>query len=335
MNSQVSDRTKILFVITKSNWGGAQRYVFDLATHLPQEEFEVEVAFGKRGRLAEELLKAGIATHEVVSLQRDLSVTSDTQGLFELIRLYKQIRPDVVHLNSSKAGGIGALAARIVGIPRIIFTAHGWPFWEKRGAIARAAIWVASWLTALLSHTVIVISDYDLHVAQRMPFVKKKVVRIHNGIAPLTGLESGETIRKVFPPGATITGTIGELNKNKNQAALIEQARNDPAMYVAIVGEGEERNNLEEKIRAYGLEERVKLFGFMPAPTVLKGFDRFALPSLKEGLPYVLLEAQAAGLPIVANRVGGVGEILDNTNPDEFLLAHMLEQTIALYRKAS
>ena len=100
---------------------------------------------------------------------------------------------------------------------------------------------------------------------------------------------------------------------------------------LAIVGEGEERVALEALIKKYNLSERVKLFGFLPASEVMRGFDRFALPSLKEGLPYVLLEAKLAGLPIEANRVGGVGEILDN-NSDEFTLDRMVEKTTRLYR---
>lgn len=141
---------------------------------------------------------------------------------------------------------------------------------------------------------------------------------------------SGEAIRSAFPQGARIVGTIGELNKNKNHIALIEETKNKPR-YVAIVGEGELRPMLEAKIKEYGLEERVKLFGFMPAKDVLKGFDVFALPSLKEGLPYVLLEAKQAGLPIEANRIGGIPDILDAQDMSEFTLEKMVEKTAAVY----
>lgn len=321
---------KILFVITKSNWGGAQRYVYDLATAL-RHNFCINVAFGQEGLLAKKLREAHIATFSLQAFQRDVSIANDVQSLLELLRLFRRIKPDVVHLNSSKAAGLGALAARLAGVPRIIFTVHGWPFREQRNLLSRTLIYFFSWVTALLSHTVIVVSDDDLRVAHHMHFIGHKTVRIHNGIALPIDFTSGEKIRMAFPQNARITGTVGELTKNKNQIALIEQAKRDQDMFVAIVGEGEDRAWLEKKIREYELEERVKLFGFMPASEVLRGFDVFALPSIKEGLPYVLLEAKAADLPIEANRIGGVGEILDAKDMSEFSLAHMVEQTVALY----
>ena len=322
---------KILFVITKSNWGGAQRYVFDLATAL-RDDFDVRVAFGQEGLLAKKLSETHIQTFPIEALQRDVSISNDVKSFFELLRLFRIEKPDVVHLNSSKAAGIGALAARFAGVPQIIFTAHGWPFWEQRNSVSRGLIYIFSWLTALLSHTIIVVSDYDLKVAQKMPLVGHKTVRIYNGIDLNFPLGSADVVRHSFPKGVHITGTIGELNKNKNQIALIEQAKNDSNMYVAIVGDGENRLYLKKKIEEYNLSARVKLFGFMPASEVLRGFDVFALPSFKEGLPYVLLEAKAAGLPIVATRVGGVGEILDAKNMEEFSLEHMVQKTAALYR---
>ena len=317
-------RTKILFVITKSNWGGAQRYVYDLATALPKDTFEVAVAFGQGGLLAKKLQEAGIATHPIYSLERDVSMVADIKSFFKLLRLFRTEKPDIVHLNSSKAGGVGALAARFAGVPKIIFTSHGLAWDENRNMFSRAAIWLASQITFLLCHTVITIS---IHHQKRVP----GSVMIYNGIQPMT-FGTGEVIRRAFPPGTSITGTVGELTNNKNQQALIEQAKDNPDMYVAIVGEGENRMLLEQKIKRYGLEARVKLFGFIPANDILRGFDTFALPSLKEGLPYVLLEAKAASIPIIANRVGGVGEILDAKDISGFSLERMVQKTIALYR---
>lgn len=326
-------KKKILFVITKSNWGGAQRYVYDLATALPNE-FEVSVAFGQSGLLAKKLDAAQITTYQISSFQRDISIITDVKSFFELLRLFRTKKPDVVHLNSSKAAGIGALAARLAGVRSIIFTAHGWPFAEKRNIAWRSFAFLGSWATSLFSHAIIVVSKNDLRIGKHMPLCAAKMHMIHNGIDLAVKFDSGEVIRRAFPSGVQITGTVGELTRNKNQIVLIEQAKNDQKMYVAIVGEGEERPRLEAKIKEYGLSERVKLFGFFYITEVVKGFDVFSLPSLKEGLPYVLLEAKAAGIPIVANRVGGVSEILDAKDMNEFSLEQMVQKTIVVYLSA-
>lgn len=328
-------KKRILYVITKSNWGGAQRYLYDLATHLPGEEYEIAVALGGDGLLKKKLEDAGIRVLSLAKVQRNLSFGADVGGFFSIYRALREYRPDIVHLNSSKAGGLGALAARFAGVPRIIFTAHGWPFEEKRNIVWRLFVLLASYATALLSHAVIVVSRYDLKIGRRMPFCARKMHLIHNGIDEHLPLAPARVIRHAFPVGAHITGTIGELTKNKNQIALVEEAHRTPEMFVAIVGEGEERMALEAKIEAYGLRDRIKLFGFLPASEALHGFDTFALPSLKEGLPYVLLEAKAAGLPIVANRIGGIPDILDAKDMSEFSLARMLAKTLALYAKNS
>lgn len=327
---------KILFVITKSNWGGAQRYVYDLAKALAPTH-DVKVLFGgtgeadaPKGMLATNLELAHIQGLYVKEFMRDISFGREIIVLITLFNLFRREKPDVIHLNSSKAGGLGALAARIAGIKNIIFTVHGWPFLEDRSYAAKTFIWLASWITMLLCHKVICISEYDLSLAKRMPFVGGKAVKIYNGIAPMS-FGTGEKIRSAFPAGVKITGTIGELTHNKNQVALIEEAKHHPDMYVAIVGSGEDVAMLDRKIKEYGLHNRVKLFGFVPAQEALKGFDEFALPSLKEGLPYVLLEAKSASLPIVANRVGGIGEILDAKDMQPFSLETMVRETSALY----
>jgi glycosyltransferase involved in cell wall biosynthesis len=330
---------KVLFVITKSNWGGAQKYVYDLATNLPKESFSITVALGGTGEaaappglLAKRLAEAGVRTVFLASLARDIHLPQECASFLELLRVIGEERPDVLHLNSSKVGALGALAGRMRGVPRIVFTAHGWAHREPRPWHERVLIWLTSWITILLAHRVIAVSHYDYHDAPVL-FSRRKIAVIHNGIDLHPTLGSGERVRSAFPPGVQITGTIGDLSKNKNHISLVEQARANPHLYVAIVGsEGPERGHLEAKIREYRLEERVKIFGFIPANEVLRGFDVFALPSLKEGLPYVLLEARIAGLPIVANRVGGVGEVLDAEDISDFSLDRMIEKTSVVYR---
>lgn len=331
---------KILYGITKSNFGGAQRYVFDLACEAKRRGHDVAVLCGDGGALVEKLKAENIRTITLPRLDRDINLLTEIPIGIEVMKVLQKEKPDVFHINSSKMGGTGAFAVRLMNLfwlltgsshrTTAVFTAHGWPFWEPRHVMARLLIYFFSWLTAVFAHRVVVVSDYDKRVARRMPFVAHKTVRIYNGIDFNTEFGHGDVIRKAFPVGARITGTVGELNNNKNQIALIEEARRNPDMYVAIVGEGENRAFLEEKICEYGLTERVKLFGFLPREVVLKGFDTFALPSLKEGLPYVLLEAKLAGLELKANPVGGVGEIL-NQDIKTFSLEKMFRETFALY----
>src|SRR5262249_35864065 len=153
------------------------------------------------------LQETRIRTIFIKSFMRDISLGKEFGSFFELLKIFKDEKPDVVHLNSSKAGGIGALAARIAGIKKIVFTAHGWPFREARNPLIKLLIWKLSWLTALLSTQVICVSDFDLAQAKRMPFISHKAVRIYNGVEQLR-LGTGEKIRSVFPVGVKITGTI-------------------------------------------------------------------------------------------------------------------------------
>lgn len=301
----------IIYVVTKSNWGGAQRYVYDLATHLPKDAFRATVAFGQPGRLAEELQRANIGTHSIFSLQRDLSLRADIQAFFELLRLFNQERPDIVHLNSSKAAGLGGIAARIAGVPRIVFTVHGWPFWEARSGIARAIIFLLSWLTAACAHVTICISDHDLAVAQRMPLVGHKAVRVYNGIEPIDFLPTE-------PHGGDVRVlTNAELTPNKNlfvgiDAIAAARAAGIPISY-SIMGAGELKQALENYIRKHTYGAFVTLLGFVPeGARHYKKFDIFFLPSKKEGVPYVLLEAGQAALPVLASRAGGIPEVVDD-----------------------
>jgi glycosyltransferase involved in cell wall biosynthesis len=321
---------KIVYVITKASpFGGAQKYVLDLAPRAQAAGFDVAVAHGGAGPFVEALNKAGVRTISIPGLVRDVG-GSDITAFFALLTVVRRERPDILHLNSSKVGAMGALIGRLCGVKKIIYTDHGWAFMEKRPLFQRSIIWLISWFTTLLCHKIIVVSDFERTLTEKLPLSKHKVVRIYNGVDLSMQFGSGDSIRSAFPKGVTITGTVGELTKNKNQISLIEEARKNPSMYVAIVGEGDLRPYLEEKIREYKLSDRVKLFGYIPARDVLKGFDVFTLPSNKESLGFSILEARIAGLPVIANRVGGIPEAID-VPLEEFSLPRMIERTLALY----
>ncbi len=305
-------RKKILFVITKATWGGAQKYVYDLATNLPESEFEPIVAFGEEGRLSHLLTEKGIVTHRIAALTRDVTLISDIASFFKILVYMWRLKPDVVHLNSSKAAALGAFAARVCRIPRIIFTVHGWPFKEKRGAVARSLIYCISWFTAFLSHKVIVVSKSDEAQGKQMLWVKRKIFYIPIGMEMPHFFERREALQfwgdtifalKNYADMPKIF-TVAELTPNKGiayaiHALAILKERGVHVLYV-LVGDGEERAHLKSLARKQGIENRVLFTGFIrDAAQYLKAADIFLLPSVKEGMPYVLLEAAAAGLPIV------------------------------------
>lgn len=316
-------KKKILFVITKSNFGGAQKYVYDLARNLPAEQFEVAVTVGGTGSLVQKLKEQNIRVISTSSLSRDINTKSDLTAFFELLKILRKENPDVVHLNSAKAGGVGALAARIAGVPKIIFTAHGWAFNEDRPHYQRVIIKFFSWLTVFFSHQTIAVSDAIKRDTLWWPLVQDKVIVIKNGIA-VPDFYSKNDARKILfsktriaiPPDANIISTIAELHKSKGLEysinAFAKIATTNPSLYYFIIGEGSERASLEKSIKNHNLEERIFLVGFVEnAACLLPAFDIFVLPSITEALGFVLLEAGLAKLPVVATRTGGIPEIVD------------------------
>jgi glycosyltransferase involved in cell wall biosynthesis len=313
-------RKKILFVITKSNFGGAQRYVYDLATRLPREQFEVAVASGPDtggnvSRLSYALNEKQIPTIEVPSLARDVRFLDDCRAFFALAGLMRTEQPAIVHLNSSKAGGLGALAARIVGIRRIVFTIHGLPAREERSLIQTGLILAATWITGLLAHRVITVSSHDFKRVRTLPFMHRKTMCIFNGIETRPVLSVREaraalrTIDASIPDGFLI-GSIGELHHNKGYELALDALVTIDA-HLVIIGDGEERNALQIRAQQRGVAQRVHFVGFVPdAWKYIRAFDTFLLTSRKEGLPYVLLEAGAGHVPIIATDIAGVRDIV-------------------------
>ncbi len=340
MNQEMAERRrKVLLVITKSNFGGAQRYVYDLARNLDKNSFECTVAAGPAqgsdapGLLMDKLKDAGIRTILVPELSRDVSF-ADIPAFFSLYALFKRERPDVVHLNSSKVGGLGALAARLARIPRIVFTSHGLAYDEPRPIYAKALIFISTWLTFLLSHVVICVSRNTSRRAARLPLCKSRVRLVYSGIEPPTFLSEAdaraELLRRTgpVPPNIPWIGTVAELVPNKGLGyalrACEELKRSGRSFVFFIIGGGDQERMLSDAIANRGLAQEVRLLGYIPgAASLMKAFDIFTLTSRKEGLPYVLLEAAHAGVAVAATDIPGIDDVIENgvsgalSNPDD------------------
>lgn len=319
------DKKKLFICITKSNWGGAQKYVFDIATNTPRDQFDTTVLLGEGGDLKKRLEDAGVKTILLKNSQRDIDIKKELKLGLELIKIFREEKPDIVHLNSSKMGS-GALAARLSGVKKIIFTAHGWAFNEERGLLSKILIKFLSIITIILSHKTIAVSETTKK--QIGKFFSKKIVVIKNGLRE-TELKSKDSARdslsikilaknpkakNILSKNPIWIGTISELHTNKGLSYAIEaisKVKNN--IIFVIIGEGEKRKELEEQIIKLGIFNKVFLIGHVDyASSYLKAFDIFTLSSITEALPYVLLEAGYASLPIVASNVGGIPEIIEN-----------------------
>ena len=339
--SESNKKIKILYIITKSSWGGAQKDVYDLATNLSQNDFEIAVAAGGSGLLLEKLAERGVRTIKIPFLERDINPAKEIFSLISLFQIFRKENPDIVHLNSSKIGGLGAVAARLASFFTrrkifVIFTAHGWGFNDDRFYFARVIIYFLQWLSVLFCDRVIAVSRAVLNQGMYFPFSKHKFFLIYNGVMPpqflnqsqarkkLADLTRLDSARQVLLNKTDITGgefpwlgTIAELTQNKGLNYLIETAdllkKSGHKFKIFILGGGEDEQKLKSQIIALDLEHEVFIAGFVPdAATYLKAFDIFVLPSTTEALTYALVEAGLADLPAVASRVGGLPEILEH-----------------------
>ena len=318
-----SDQKKILYVITKANFGGAQRYVYELATAMQDAGHLVVVAAGGTGELTDRLQAAGIVTNSVSGLTRDMGVFRELKALYSLCKIIWSIKPDIVHLNSGKAGVIGAVAARLCRAPRIVFTAHGWSFLEERPRWWKLLTWLGSFFTALASHHVIMVSKNDRKESNFLG-IKNKSTVIYTGIADFPAYPRTEARTHLFTPELIAAHeqdvwlvTHGEINQNKNHAEAIDavaefNSENRTKIFYTIIGEGELLNEIKDQVSLRGLSDFVHFTGQLADPRqYLAAFDMYLIPSRKEGLPYALLEAGATGLPAIASNVGGIPEVIE------------------------
>jgi glycosyltransferase involved in cell wall biosynthesis len=302
-------RPRVLVVITLAEVGGAQSYVAGLLPALC-EEFDVTVAAHGDGPLREAAEAAGARFVGLRHMRRALSPARDLVGLGELVALIRRERPELVHLNSSKAGVLGRLAALVAGAPVRVFTVHGWAFRAHDGAAARAYLW-ADRLTAPLTTATVCVAGSELRagIAARTCRRERTVV-LRNGVDLDVPRAAGGA--SDAPP--VVVG-VGRLRPPKDFATLVRAVALLPPGIVRarIVGDGPQRDDLAAEIRRLGLTDDVELLGERDdVRALLASADVFVLPTLSEGLPMSVLEAMAAGLPVVASAVGGVPEaVLD------------------------
>ncbi|OHA96988.1 MAG: hypothetical protein A3J09_02915 [Candidatus Zambryskibacteria bacterium RIFCSPLOWO2_02_FULL_51_21] len=309
---------KIIYGITKSNFGGAQRYVFDLATEAKKAGHDVAVLCGGEGSLVRKLEEEKVRVITMPHLKRDISIIDEFKSFYFIFQTLRKERPAVFHTNSSKMGGLGNLAARLAGVKKIIFTSHGWEFNAPRPWWQKILIMKFVWLTIALSHKTICVSKKTREQISWFPFIQGKLAVVHNGIAPffLLPKEAARRALGIHDNEILLAGTLSELHPVKGLDILLDAwgkfTKKNEATLV-MLGDGGIRESLEDYAGELDIADRVIFKGYLDnAKQYLNAFDIFCLPSRSEALPYTLLEAGIASRPVIASNVGGIPEIIEN-----------------------
>src|SRR3989344_9045049 len=340
---------RILFVVTQADWGGAQTFIFNAAQEAMRRGFDVLLAYGGEGALAQKCMDAEVLTRKLKKMTRTISPLHDIGAIGELVTLMREWKPDTIFLNSSKAGVVGSIAGRIARVPRIIYRIGGWSFNDPVSPLQKKfRLWMEQ-LTARLKDVIIVnspdgVAQANIHhirprrtrmkvtpnvgARRTRPVQDDGVVLIPNGIALsafdtalLPHTEAQTTLNTFFsnqPSTPPIILTIANFYPAKGLSILLDAyvqlVKTFPNFRAVIIGDGEGRAALTKQRADLGLDDIVALPGqCTDAATLLRGADVFVLPSIKEGFPWALLEAMAAMTPSVATDVGGVRWMVENT----------------------
>ena len=305
---------KIAYVITRSDvLGGASIHLLDLAAGMQAKGHDVVIGVGadaERGVLFERARAMGLKCHGLRNLVREISPIKDLLCFFELRKFFKSIRPDIVHVHSSKAGVVGRLAARSLSLP-VVFTAHGWAFTEgvsvKRQKLYR---WIESQLSKI-SNKIITVSEYDRQLAISQNVAgEHTLITVHNGVPEIMPVDvqrsPSDTVKIIM---------VARFEKPKNQAAVLHALAHSEAQnwHLELVGDGPELAKSVSLAEQFNIGSKVTFSGACSdVAERLATSDIFVLISDWEGLPLTILEAMRSGLPVIASDVGGVAESIDN-----------------------
>lgn len=296
---------KILQLIETGGPGGAERVLVNLCESLKSRDFEVTAGLLKPGWLKDQLDRRAVPVR-MLRLSRPL----DPVFLWRLYRLIKERGIELVHAHEFTMNWYGSLAGRLAGVP-VVATVHGkiyYPDAPRRRAMMRSVQWAGG--------QVVAVSD-DIKSFLESKLGMRPVRSLANGIDVhrFSKAERDEVRRELgIPPGDSVVGAVGNLYTVKGHAVLVEAAAalRDPRLHVVIAGRGDQEKPLRELAARLGLGDRLHLLGFREdVPRLLSAFDIYALPSFSEGQSLALMEAMAAEMPIVASRVGGNPELLE------------------------
>ncbi len=298
----------VIELVNSLDTGGAERMAATLALNLRARGASVRIVclrdLGTMPIPVERFQKAGV---ELVPLLKSDGFSTNTMRA--LITRIREWKTNVVHTHNPLVHHYGAMAGRLGGARAVVNTVHGISTLDM-ASWAKALFWASCLMTDRMVGVCPIVGET---LRTRYLLDKEKTTVINNGIE----LERFLSTKARSTDGRFVFGTVGRLVPVKDQRTLLEAFaivfRGNPHCRLEILGDGELREGLEKHARALGVSETVCFRGFSrDIPEFLAQLDTFVMSSLSEGLPLTVLEAMAAGLPIVATSVGGVVRLVED-----------------------
>jgi len=314
----VSDKPLIAHVLYRLDTGGMERMLVTLINQTCQRYRHAVICLEGYGALRDQI-EAG----DVACLALHKRPGKDWRCYFKLLRVFRDLRPDLVH--TYNIGAIDAAPiARLAGVRRVVHAERGRDAADPRGESRKYRL-LRRWLLPFVDRYLAVSSDLQNWLIEKVGIPASRVVCIPNGIdiAAFAAATSNRGTRPLLgalaPPGTILIGTVGRLDTVKDHAGLLAAFRclcealpqERERLRLVIVGDGAQRAALETQVAHENLSAQVCLVGNRTdVAELLAEFDIFVLSSVAEGMPGVVLEAMASGLPVVATDVGGVREVV-------------------------
>ena len=305
---------KIAYVITRADSvGGASIHVRDMARAMLERGHQATVLLGGNGPVAKQLAAAGVPFVSLRCLERRIHPVRDLRAGAEIVAALRALAPDLVSTHTAKAGWIGRAAARRLSIPAL-YTPHGWSIGSRMSPRLGAIFSLAEKVAAKWSAAIICVCEDERRLAlgKRIAAPGKLLV-VHNGVGDVAPELRGR------PEQAPVRiCSIARFAPPKDHRTLLRALATlrSQRWELDLVGDGPREAEMRNLASQLGLAARVRFFGYVPDPApVLAGAQLFVLSSRSEAFPRSVLEAQRAGLPVIASAVGGIGEaVTDGAN---------------------
>lgn len=317
----MSAKKRKILIIAETVMDGVGKHVVDLIDHLDKDRFECHVIHGTkrldyRFQKVMDTWQGEVFFYPVDILVRNINLKNDILAYRHIRKLVKMIEPDVVHCHSSKAGVLGRLAAKLGRVKTILYTPHAYAMQAMPTLKAKKLLyWGIELFFARIATTYTInvsCGERDYALAHKLAHSSKHVV-IYNA---LTSDKEPQGKKPFDPPsGKAVIGCVSRMFVQKDPFFFLEVARacvlRREDVHFVWVGDGELMQECRQFVADKGIGDHVSLVGYREdIDAWLSVFDVFLSTAAYEGLPYTLVEALRAGLPIVATNVVGNNEVV-------------------------